>query len=257
MSSKHIRLEIDNYKVAATVFVNNIVVFTNRFHQEPAANITINQWITNGNNQIRINLAINPQWFEDLKEQSFDMKIMMYEGTPESYSTTNLKEIHWKYTEDTLFPVNIIEEVTFDLPYGNWAWFDSDVLTDENFDLDTLKQYITTIHTALCNKDYNTLVPLLQTKSTELSAAYGIPLNERFADQKDFFCNELFNEPLWGMQMLNLDNLIFQYHANGHLVEVLDIKGKSPIQSTVLSDDVNFSIDLFLCHKNGQWILCR
>jgi hypothetical protein len=232
MSHKHIQLEIDNHKIATSVFVNDILVFTNRFHQAANKELSINQWVSMGLNTIRINLAINPHWFEDLKEQSFDMLIAQYEGVFPDLKKTVLKEVHWKYKEDTQFPVNIMDELELDIPYGNWTWHDADVLSDENFDLDSLKQYIFSMHTALANKDYNSLAPLLHTKASELAAAYGIPLEERFSNQKEFFIDELFKEQFWGLLPLALDDLTFQYHANGRLIQVLDIKGKSSIQST-------------------------
>lgn len=257
MSHKHIQLEIDNHKIATSVLVNDVLVFTNRFHKAANKELSINQWVSRGLNTFKINLAINPQWFEELKEQSFDMVIALYEGDYPNLTKSILKEVHWKYTEGTQFPVNIIEELEIDIPYGNWTWFNADVLSDENFNIDSLKKYITNFHTHLVNKDYDNLAPILHTKALELAVSYGIPIDERINGQKSFFTHELFKEPSWGLLPLNLEDLTFQYHANGHLIQVLDIKGKSPIQSNTLTDNVNFSIALFLCFKNGEWILCR
>jgi hypothetical protein len=257
MSHKHIQLEIDNHKIATSVFVNDVLVFTNRFHKAANKDLSVNQWVTRGFNSFRVNLAINPHWFEELKEQSFDMLIAQYEGNYPNLTKNVLKEIHWKHTDETQFPVNIIEEFKLDIPYGNWTWLNADVLLDGNFNIESLKQYITNLHSTIDNKDYSSLAPIVNTKATELAAAYGIPIDERIRDQKAFFMDELFKYPSWGLLPLNFEDLTFQYHANGRLIQVLDIKGKSPIQSNTLSDDVNFSIDLFLCHKNGEWILCR
>jgi hypothetical protein len=257
MSHKHIQLEINNHKIATSVFVNDVLVFTNRFHKEAKKELSINQWVSKGLNTVRVNLAINPQWFEELKEQSFDTVIALYEGVEDNLTKTILKEIHWKYTLDTQFPVNIADEFELDIPYGNWAWLNADVLSDEKFNIESLKQYITNLHEILDHKDYNNLAPIVHYKSSELAAAYGIPIDERISDQKSFFIDELFKYPSWGLLPLNLEDLTFQYHANGRLIQVLNIRGKSPIQSNTLADDVNFSIDLFLCHKDGEWILCR
>jgi hypothetical protein len=257
LSHKHVQLIIENHKIAITVYVNKIIVFTNRFHLQPYKELSVNQWVANGINTFVVNIAINPKFFEELKEQSLDMYINLLEGTYPDLSKIILKENHWKYSEDTQFPVNITSEVKIDLPYGNWSWYDGDDLSDENFDLLTLRNFLTSIHTALNNKDYEMLSPHLQTKASELAAAYGIPLNERLSDQKDFFENELFNTVGWGVLPMELDELVFRYHAGGRLIEVLNRKGKSPIQSLPMEDNVHFSIPLFLCHKNNQWILCR
>jgi hypothetical protein len=257
MQQKEIRLEIDNHKIAVSVYINDIIVFSNRFHQQPSSSFAINQWVFNGLNDLRINLSVNPIWNEELKDQSFDLKIMVYEGNSEQYTSLNLKELHWKYTSGTQFPVNLIDTINLDVPFEKWSWHNADILYDEIFDINSLKTFISNIYEVLNTKNYPLLEPILLTKSTELANAYSIPLDERLSDQKDFFVNELFRFPTWGLLPLTLDNLTFQYHAGGRLIEVLTVKGKSPIESVVLDDSINYSLDLFLCHKNNQWILCR
>jgi hypothetical protein len=257
MSHKHVQLEINNHKIAIAVLTNDVLVFTNRYHQAPLKELSINQWVTGGSNSFKINISINPNWFEELKEQSFNMVIALFEGCRGDFTKTVLKEIHWKYSEDTQFPVIINENIEIDIPYGNWTWYDADILSEENFNFDSLKQYLTQLHSKLHNKDYDNLTPFLKSKSTELAAAYGIPIHERMSDQKTFFLEELFTTPNWGLVPIDTNNLLIQYHANGRLIQVLNKNGTSPLQSNTMTDNVTFSLDLFLCHKNGEWILCR
>ncbi|NLD91779.1 MAG: hypothetical protein GX639_03830 [Fibrobacter sp.] len=257
MSHKHIQIEIDNHKIGLVLFINDCIVFSNSFHQVPATSFPVNQWVLNGVNTLKANVSINPHWTEELNEQSFKIVLKQYEGTPDNLVETVISSLEWEYIPDTQFPVNLTQEFSLDIPYGNWGWYDADAFNEDTVPVDSLKQYITSLHTALVNKDYTALEPFLTTKSTELAHAFGIPLNERFDDQKTFFITELFSHPAWGLEPLNFENMIFQFHAQGRLVEVIDIKGKSLIQSAILDEGYNFSLPLFLCHKNDQWILCR
>jgi hypothetical protein len=257
MSHKHIQIEIDDHKIGFVVFINDCIVFSNSFHQIPSTSLPVNQWVQNGVNTLKVNVSINPHWTEELNEQSFTIVLKQYEGTPDNLTETVISELQWKYLPDTHFPVNLTQEFTLDIPYGNWCWHDADVLNEDTVPVESLKPYITLLHTALANRDYSALEPFLTTKSTELAKAFAIPLNERFDDQKSFFTTELFSHPSWGLEPLNFDSMIFQFHAQGRLIEVLDIKGKPLIQSAILDEGFNFNLPLLLCHKNDQWILCR
>lgn len=255
-SSKHVQLEIDSYKMSVMVDVNDIPVYTCKLplaHKE----LSINQWATNDSNTFKIYISAESIEPGKMNAPTLDMIIALYENTQTGSAKKVLKEIHWKYDENTKFPVNIEENVIIDIPYGNWAWRDADILNKQNLNLISLKQYITQIHTSLQNKDYANLAPLLEVKTTELAIAYGIPTDERLKDQKDTFVKELFKDPKWGLLPLDLNDLSIKYYAKGKLIEVLNKKGETIIQSKSLIDDVTFGIDLFLCYKNNQWILCR
>jgi hypothetical protein len=257
MSEKHVQLEISNHKIAVTVFVNRVNVFTNCYHQQEYKELSVNQWVTNGDNEFSTNISINPRLHEELKDQSFDLIVSLHEGSNGNFSKSTLTELHWKYEPDTHFPVNISTQCSIQLPYGNWSWFDATPLSNDTLDQRSLRQYIELLHTALDQKDYDKLAPFLTIKSTELASAYSITITERLQDQMDFFKNDLFTSPGWKMKPLQLDDLVVQYHADGKLVEILTKDGKSPLQSVALEDNVNFSLPLFLCYQNDLWILCR
>jgi hypothetical protein len=255
-SSKHVRLEIDSYKMNVMVGVNDIPLYTSNTplaHQE----LSINQWVTNGSNNFKITISADSVEPGKMNAPSLDMVITLYEKTQSEVTKKVLKEVHWKYDEITKFPVIIDENVVIDIPYGNWAWRDAGILNEKNLNLTSLKQYITQLYTLLKNKDYENLAPLLNVKSIELATAFAIPIDERLKDQKETFVKELFKDPKWGLLPLDLNNLSIKYHAHGKLMEVLDKKGESIIKSKSLADDYTFSIDLFLCFKNNLWILCR
>jgi hypothetical protein len=253
---KQVRLEIENYKMTVAVDVNDIPIYTGK---PPLGShkLSISQWVASDSNNFRIHISADSVEPGKMNAPSLDMEVVLYEQTQSEVSRKVLKEVHWKYNENTKLPVNLEENVIIDIPYGNWAWRDADILNGQNLNLTSLKQYITQLHTSLQNKDYTNLAPFLEVKSTELAIAYGIPIDERLKDQKETFVKELFKDPKWGLLPLDLNDLSIKYHAHGRLVEVLNKKGESIIQSKSLTDDVNFGIDLFLCFKNNGWILCR
>lgn len=257
MTQKHVQLEIENHKIAVAVYVNEILLFTNRYHQEPKKEFSINQWIGGGTNSYRVNIWINPHWFEKLEEQSLDMYIKLFEGIAPEFSSSVLAELHWKYVEDTKFPVVLEGTFEADVPYGNWIWNKADALSEETVDLDSLKRFISNYHHLLNTRNYESLAPMLTIKATELASAYYIPVDQRIKDQKEFFEEALFSDPAWGLQPLDLDSLVLQFHSNGKLIEVLGKDGKSPLRSNPLSGEVIYSLGLHVCHLNGQWILCR
>lgn len=254
---KHIYLEINNFLVAFSVSVNDINLVTSRFHQAPSKQLSINQWVFSGENTLKINIAINPKFTEELTEQSFDIEIIEYAGTKPDYAKKILKRIEWKYVKDeTIFPVNIIDTFQIDVPYGDWIWRNASPLNEETIDTESLISYIQNIHHILDSKDYSALEQLLEVKTTELAKAYYIPINQRLKDQKSFFTDDLFSDPNWGMQPIDITQMQLIFHAGGRMVEVLSKKGKPFLQAKP-GEDSTFGLPLRLCLLDGKWVLCR
>jgi hypothetical protein len=248
--------EYSSLQIAYAVKLNDILIETNRFHDLPSKFLKINQWMLNGKNTFEVNLSVNPRWEQDLEENNFRIKFVQHEGSNGTYIPQELISHEWKYEPGMQFPIVIRGEFEIDIPFGNWAWLDAEILNEDTIDMESLKKYISSIYHHLNNKEFNLLEPYLATKATELGQAYYIDIKERLSDQKEFFTKELFANTGWGMTPPNLKDLIFRFHAGNRLVEVIDKFGKSPLRSTSLGG-YTFSLELFLCHKNKQWILCR
>jgi hypothetical protein len=253
---KFYSVEYSSLQIAYAVKLNDTLIETNRFHDLPSKFMKTNQWMLNGKNTFEVNLSVNPRWELDLEENNFKIKFVQHEGTNGTYIPQELISHEWKYEPGTQFPIVIRGDFEIDIPFGNWAWLDAEILDEDTIDMESLKNYVTAIFNYLNNKDFAMLEPILITKATELAQAYYIDINQRFSDQKDFFLGELFSNPGWGMINPDLENLIFRFHAGNKLVEVLDKFGKSPLRSNSLGG-FTYSLELFLCHKNNQWILCR
>lgn len=255
-NEKFYAVDFNSLQLAYAIKINDILIESNRFHDMPRRTIKVNQWMYNGKNSFEINLSVNPKWEKDLDENNFRIKISEHVGINGNYVPTDIISHEWKYQENTQFPVILSGEFTIDIPFGNWTWHDADILIEDTLNINSLKSFLGTFHQFLKNKNFSEIEPLLRVKTTELAHAYYLNMDERFSDQKEFFTQELFGNPAWGMQPIDFDTLIFRFHAGNRLVEVLNKEGKSPLRSTSL-DGYTFSLQLFLCHKNEQWILCR
>ena len=254
---KHIYLDITNHKVAFAVKINGIELVVSRFHQLPSKRLSINQWVFSGENEVSVNISINPHWTEPLNEQSFKMELIEYTGTKGNFAPRTLRELSWRYIEDeTRFPVNIHELFELDLPYGDWLWRKGTALTEETLPLESLKKFITTLHGHLAAKEYAALEPFLQVKATELARAYSIPFSERLSDQRSFFQSELFTDSKWGMEPLDFGRMRVLFHAGGKLLEVVNETGK-PFLASLPLEEATFSLPLRVCYYNDAWVLCR
>lgn len=253
---KHYSVEITNHKVAFAVYVNDILLSTNRNHSKCTNEFPVNQYVYNGENSLRLNISINPNWFEELKEQKARVRIIESSGTGGSFAERDVTDISWQWDDTVQFPVNISKQFTLGIPYGNWVWREADTLTEENLRIAPLHEYLRNLHDSLNEKNYEKLERFLRYKSADLANAFYIPIKERLADQRNFFENDLFGTDGWGLDALDLSNLMLDFQANGKLLRIVKSNGKSPIISKPLSDSI-FELELLLCFKNNEWILCR
>ncbi|KMQ52247.1 hypothetical protein CHISP_0928 [Chitinispirillum alkaliphilum] len=249
----YIRLRASCFKTSVDVYINGVLIESNL--RALSRTLSVNQWAINGENTVRVVISQDTSQTNDPAGQSFEMEILMYRE-PELKETT-VGKIEWTGEDDTVFPVIVEKNITFDIPYGDWIWQDADILNEENLDRESLTTFIETIHTMLSQKDYTGLSSVLSVKTRELARAYGFSIEERLEDQSSFFNDELFSDPLWNMQPLNPNEFKITYHAQGRLIEITDQNGNTPLESVSLESGIVFSLNLFLCQKSGQWILCR
>ncbi len=253
---KFTTLKLKSHKIAYSVSINGITTVANRENTLPQKELMINQWVQNGSNTFKLNLFIAGHLFEELEDQYFTLKIVETVIEGETQTENIIKEIEWKWTHGTEFPINLSDSFDVELPYSGFLWDAGEPLTDETIDLDSLTQYIYHIKELLKAKNYPALEPLVTPKAKELAAAYYIPVEQRLKDQRDFFTQELFGEAGWGMEDIDFEGMNIEYHAGGKLIEVLDKQGK-PILKSAPIDDAVFSLPMFLSYQNGGWVVCR
>jgi hypothetical protein len=256
MMQQHYQIKIVSHLLTYSVKVNDICIATNNSHSGARREILLNQFLLQGTNNVHATLSINPKWEKPAEDQYFKWEIIEYTSEPESFQEKIVNTGHWELGEYTKFPVALDSEFDLKIPYGNWVFNNADVLDTQNFYQESLFDYIKLVHEIVSSKDYEKLKPLLYFKSCDLAAAYYIDIEQRLSDQEKFFKDMLFNRKDAILQPLNLQHLMYHYQANGKILEVLTQKGTSPIRFDF--EDGDFcELELFLCHKNNQWILCR
>ena len=184
--------------------------------------------------------------------------IEISENDLETGSAKVAASIDWKPNEETVFPVNL--EVTFDGPKDlpNWHWLSGEIFSSE-LKLETIPSlipFLESVHAVLDNKDISGLQGLVKNKSEEMATAYGIPLEERLADQIEFF-SDLFSAPDWKMKPFNPDQIFLQIEGMGHLLLVTNLTGGPALQTEDFEDGSNFGLKFYLCFLEGKWEIAR
>ncbi len=170
---------------------------------------------------------------------------------------TSLLDFAWEQKGKETFPLVLKTQFEIKNPLPAWAWEKGDVFTNANLPKEAIYGYVRELIALLNKKDFAGLAPYLRVKTEELSLAQHVPLQEGLTDQEQFFKSELFSDPKWSMVPLKGKSLVFNLHAGGRLVEVVDAKGGSPVHTGELKDEGTFSLKLFLARINGKWTLCR
>ena len=249
-------VETANSKTAVAVYVNDVLVHTDRLARNSQKRTSINQWIHGGTNRLKVNITVPPLLDEVPDDLNASFRVVEYIRTGEDLQQKECTAVSWKYDAEKTMPV--IETAPFErgIDVDSWYWYDADQFNEATLPLGEIKHVVNEFYTVLDGKDMDALENLLEIKSREMAIAFGIPLEERFSDQRKFFEN-LFSKSDWGMQPPDLDGFFIYYHAEGRLIEVIDRAASPILHSKPLGGDSKFMLSLYLAHKNGKWVLCR
>ncbi len=254
---KFTKIEIESNRVAYSIKLNGVTILSNREQSLPRYEQFVNQWVIDGNNSIEINLSVPPQFKHALEDLYFTCKIYEVEMTGEKPPQQMIKEIKWEYAEGIEFPIVLSDVFSLVLPYSTQLWDNGVALTNETIDMKSLQSFIQDVHYALDSKNYLGIEPLVIAKAKELAHAFYIPVEQRIADQKEFFTMELFPVSGWQMEPINFENMVIDFHADGKLIEVLNRDGYDFLCSKELEDGANFCLPLFLSFQDDDWVICR
>ncbi|GEM_PF-2014621 len=244
--------------IGFTVSINDVSVQTDRFQTFSQWSQSVNQWIVKGDNVCRVLLYAGPKQesgFGPEKECRAEIvKITAVDGNPVNESIASAT---WKYQPDMSWPQQI--EIHFDPapPFAaDWEWTRADILSDADLADPSLQSFVVNLNRTMDTKDYSALKPLLETKARELAAAYQIPIETRFADQEEFFL-EFFAEAGWGMLQIDWPSVVFEFHAQKRIVQLMTAQGKPLLASVNLADNSQFRLGLYLYRIDGTWKLAR
>jgi hypothetical protein len=243
--------------IGFSVAVNDVGLHTDRFQAFSEWSQTVNQWMIRGENSCRLLIYAGPLQEEGFTaETACRIEFREITATPEGATTKVLAAGDWRYEPDCEWPQKVDLLVTIDPPFPDWEWTRADILREDDLKDPALKAYVENLLQVLDAKDFAALKPLLDTKARELALAYQIPIEVRQKDQEDFF-QEFFADPKWGMQPIDWNTLVHDFHAHGRVLELMSAEGKPLLASDDLAGDANFRLGIYLYRSRGVWKLAR
>jgi len=256
---KYFILSITNQSFAATLFVNDIPVFTDNLRNEMDKTVHINQYIIEGKNSFRAVLHVPSELDaipDDSNEFYFKIEQILAESE-ESMTSSVVVEYLLKPNAEDSFP--FIFDTSFEVSdaYGKYDWQTANQWSDESLDRSSILGYADTILKALKSKSFSELSPHLHWKRTELGRCYGFATDELENDDKELF-ESLFQNSNWGLEDFDPSDLVYDLWANGRIVQVIRPNGKELIRTVRLKEsDIFYSLPLILAYIENEWRLVR
>jgi hypothetical protein len=250
-------LEIVSHFAAWSVSVNGIGQSTDRNLPSADERFPINAWIATGTNAIEAVVWVPPAKSQRPDKMDFTVRVCRYE--PGSKTPAVLAERSWVLPADGAaqeFPIHLSAEfpVTTVLPAWNWA--DADILPADFKPDAGLLAFLDGAQQALARRDLDAMIKLGRIKAVEMAASFGVPEQKRLDDQKQFF-QELFADPKFAVKPLDEKGLRLHRHAGGKLWEVTNGLGDPAIATVALEAGASFGLNMYVCRKHGQWLMCR
>ncbi len=253
-------LQISGTNLAYTVRINDIVIFSDRWQTSRSDGCPINQWLVSGMNRLQVNLGVG------LSKDSAEA---------ESACLVQVKEIA---LDNPSAPENIAAEINLvfkdgelSLPFDRTVefpvpdldpsrWEQGDKFDPENPDLSGLVDFLAAIQNQMEAKDIEGIVGTMRIKSEEMARAFGMPIEERLKDQREFF-EELFQISDWGMlpfePQKEPQKIFTQIEGEGRLLKVTDQVGGPILKSKEFEDGSNFGLRFHLSRHKDRWEVAR
>lgn len=250
-------LEIVSHFAAWSVMVNGIGQSTDRSMPSSNERFPINAWIATGSNTVEAVVWVPPAKSQRPDKMDFDVRVCRYE--PGSKTPIILAERSWTLPADggaQEFPIHLSAEFTVTTALPVWTWADADALPPDFKPDAGLLAFLHDAQQALAKRDLDAVVKLSRIKAVEMAAAFGKPEQERLDGQKKFF-QELFADPKFAMKPVDEKGIRLHRHAEGKLWEVTNSAGDPAVSSVALADGSNFGLNMYVCRKHGQWLMCR
>lgn len=250
-------LEIASHYAAWSVMVNGIGQSTDRNLPSAKERFPINAWVATGSNSLEAVVWVPPSKSQLPGKMDFTVRACRYE--PGSQTPIVLAERSWALPTDGSaqeFPLHLSAEFTVATALPAWTWADADALPPD-FQPDAgLLAFLHGAQRALAERDLEAVVKLGRIKAVEMAAAFGVPEQERLDGQRKFF-QDLFADPKFAMKPLDEKGIRLHRHADGKLWEVTNAMGDPAVATSALEDGSSFGLNMYVCRKQGQWLMCR
>jgi len=257
MSLPWYTLEIVSHFAAWSVMVNGVGQSTDRNMPSSDERFPVNAWIATGTNSMEAVVWVPPAKSERPAKMDFTVRVCRYE--PDSKTPLVLAERSWALPTDGAaqeFPVHLKAEFPVTTALPKWTWADADALPPDFKPDAGLLAFLHGAQQALAKRDLDAVAKLSRIKAVEMAAAFGVPEQERLDGQKKFF-QDLFADPKFAMKPLDEKGIRLHRHADGKLWEVTNPTGDPAVSTAALADGSNFGLNMYVCRKHGQWLMCR
>ncbi len=254
-------LEVQYQGVQVEVSLNGIQVFTNDREEGGIAQVKLNPWIVEGDNQLRVLIGRGREITTDTETTvtpMFKFRIIKGEHDREPGEEGLLADYEWQPDESPLnFGIMATvweQDIDIDSAFGRWSWQDSPKGTLSVQDRDAILALVSETHDALANRDVDRLSQLMEMKTDEMSRALGIS-SQTMEDGQRRFWNFLFENPAWFVEPVNFDSLTLIPQSEGCLVVVKDTQGEPPLRGFTQGRTVAFNLIVSCIER--RWRIVR
>ncbi len=249
-------LEISGTNLAYTVCINDIVIFSDRWQISRSDGCPINQWLVPGVNKLQVNLGVGLGKSEPDAQPACSIRIKEVDLENPDAPQSVVAEFVSVFTDTGIgLPFNkVVEFVAPDIEPSRWE--SGEVFDSENPNLTGLNEFLFRVQTQLVNKNLDAILETMQIKSKEMAFAYGVPMEERLQDQREFFL-EMFAIPEWEMEPFDPMMVFTQVEGDGRLLKVTDKLGGPVLRTKDFEDGSNFGFKFYFCKKDGCWEVAR
>ncbi len=245
-------IRVEGTRTAYSLKLNNVELLADRWYESAMDTAIVNHWVFPGLNNIEVNIHV-PWDDSERHERNFKAEIL---SITKGADPVILGALHWVWTEEGALPFNA--RVDFNLPddFPRWTWMDAKPIEFSNVIQSQIEQKIEILHRAFQSKDLLALEAMLKLKALDMGRAYGIPDEERLADQREFF-KSLLESPDFSMKPLDIKNAFFEIEGSGRLVKVIHMKGTPLLITDESAAAGTFSLPLYFTHIYGNWEIVR
>lgn len=253
----YVTVSVDISGAKYDVRVNDVSVISDERGFSGKSSSPVNQWLRNGVNNLSVHLSPLPG--EDIASMKASVSVHIRPLDGDESSSTEV--LIWNYDGKTDSDVKVGDkEVAMnkkflvDLPFPQWKWFTSDVIThDEDTRKDLLKEY-QKILKAVESRNVESVIPDFNERFTELAissfksvdtmtSGYGL-----VSSAKD---QELELSPV------DPDDSPLVVFGDGHLAKIIYWDGSAFIGFNFKDGSGSEEYNIIFRRKNGKWIITR
>jgi hypothetical protein len=212
-------------------------------------NALINPWIVDGRNTVLVRIALPAGLDAPPTGAYVDVTITVGDATVYTFN--------WKPTVPlAILPLTAGGEFISETRFGLWSWQRGERIRLTPETLSAINAHVQRIFHALSSANLEQAMELFRMKAVEQATAFGMPLEERLAQQRRFF-REMFSQPTWRMEPVDYVHLDYRLYAEGRVVSVKNWDGSDILRSAPDSDGAVFSVPLLLSLVDRKWTVVR